>query len=171
MLLREDVEFVEELAPVIERIVGVLPRDVVWNLYSSDPYNTHKTIQFPYCRVDAEVILARDISKLLDSESEKLSQAGRKLYDMACVSAFKALVWVEIGFEGIENLAKSPASRNWTSGVGHFASDQEREREIMKTDKPMYKDYLSGFMTLRSKFGITDDYFNQYGVEYLLDSV
>lgn len=126
---------------------------------------------FPYSRADSAVINVRDIVYLLEQHGKKYSpEEFQEWYRRGSKQAFEALVWVEIGFQGLENLAKSPASINWTSGVGHFVTAEQRAERIMTTGKEMFDECLRQFVEFRQKEGIKDDYFSQYKVEYLLDS-
>ena len=162
------VELREELAPVVIRIGEILPPGVVWELFSSPPKETGGRIIFPYCRVDKEVIGARDCLYSLET-FDKRSEKDEWWYNRASRQVFKALMWVEVGFEGLKNLAESRASVNWTSAVGHTVSDEERAVKIMTTGREMYEKYLRRFTSFRQANEITEDYFSQYGVEYLLD--
>ena len=113
---------------------------------------------------------ARDITEILEDYGGKYSpEKYQEWYERGCKQAFEALLWVEIGFQGLENLAKSPASSNWTTAVGHFVNDEERAGGIMTKGKEMFDVCLTKFAKFRREKGIKDDYFSQYGVEYLLD--
>lgn len=90
-------------------------------------------------------------------------------YRQAAEAAFKALVWVEIGFEGLQNLAVNRASINWTSSVGHIVTDEERARGIMTGGKELYDDCLKDFAELRVERGVDDDIFAEHGLENLLE--
>ncbi len=164
----EEIELTEELLPVLERISEVIPPDKIWELFSSSPSETGGRIVFPYSRVDAAVISSRDLIYILTNYNlteEKLQENYRR----ASVSALEALTWVEIGFQGLENLAISPASKNWTSAVGHHVTDKERAIGIMTGGKKLYEGCLREFVRYRSQQGITNDCFTEYGLEYLLE--
>ena len=77
-------------------------------------------------------------------------------------------LWVEVGFEGLKNLAVHPASKNWTSGVGHFVTDEERANGIMNGGKIFYNKVLREFVKFRDSHNITDDCFTQHGLEDFL---
>jgi len=162
------IELWDELSPVVERISQVLPPEVLWDLFSSSPTQTGGRIVFPYCRVDNAVMIAGDYSYMFEEYGKTLSESNR-WYQAASAQAFKALVWVEIGFEGLENLAKSKASVNWTTAVGHFVDDEQRATRIMTTGKEMYEECLRQFVSFRRAAGVSEDLFTQYGVEYLLE--
>lgn len=162
------IEYQQYLQPVVDRIAKVLPKDVIWDLYASSPTETGEQIRFPYCRVDNAIILARDAVwgiNHFNIEGPKLAS----WYDRAQKQAFKALVWVEVGFQGLENLASSPASRNWTSAVGHTVTPQQRARRIMTSGKKLYDECLTSFAAFRNERGFTDDMFTEYKLGYLLD--
>jgi uncharacterized alpha/beta hydrolase family protein len=89
---------------------------------------------------------------------------------MAAKNVFKALVWIEIGFQGLQNLAVSRASVNWTSAVGHSVNNKQRAEKIMTSGKEMLYEKIKDFVTLRKKYNIKEDIFSKYKVEYLLDS-
>jgi len=165
-----EIEIREELAPVVERISTILPPDVLWELFSSTPGETEGRVVFPYLRVDSAVITARDIVYLLEQHGKYSPEEFQRRYRRGSKRAFEALVWVEIGFQGLENLAKSPASKNWTLAVGPPVNAEERAKGIMTTGKEMFDACLTEFARFRREKGVKDDYFTQYGVEYLLDS-
>lgn len=164
----EKIKLWEYLAPVVGRISQILPPPKVWGFFSSTPGETGGEIVFPYSRVDSLLIESRDYIYLL-TNYENSQRKTEKYYAAASLSAFRALVWVEIGFQGLENLAKSRASVNWTSGVGHFVNDEERAIGIVTRGAKLYKDCLGDFVKFRSQQGITTDCFTEYRVEYLLD--
>ncbi len=164
-----EVEIIQELAPVIERISEIIPSDLAWQIFSSNPNQTGGKIVFPYLRADSSVITTRDIVLLLNDGSRYSKKEFKKWYEKACIQAFGALLWVKIGFQGLESLATSPASVNWTSGVGHSVTPEERAEGIMAEGKELFDSCLRTFVQFRTKKGITDDYFSQYNVEYLLE--
>ncbi len=154
------------LAPVVARIGEVLPSELIWELFTSTKNETGGVITFPYCRVDSALAVI-DMSLYLmrsDNQREK-----RKRYQLACKLVFTILVWVEIGFQGLEKLANSQASVNWTGGVGHFVNDKERATGIITKSREIYLRNIKEFVTYRRSAGIKNDYFSKYGVEYLLD--
>ena len=168
--LGAEVEVREEYALVVQRISEVIPDNLLWKIFSSIPNETRGRIIFPYSRIDSALIVARDYADLLESSRERISpEKFKEWYDSGCIQAFEALLWVEIGFQGLENLAKSLASKNWTSGVGHSVNDEERAQRIMTEGNKLYNECLSKFAQFRRKEGITDDYFGQYKVEHLLE--
>ena len=166
-----EVKVRKQYAPIIQRVSKVIPDELLWTLFSSAPSETGGKIEFPYSRVDSAVINTRDIVWMLDEFRENYSSEGfNELYEKGCNQAFKALLWVEVGFQGLENLAKSPASKNWTTGVGHCVNDKERAEGIMTEGKKLYNDCLSKFAQFRKGEEIANDRFSQYQVEYLLDN-
>ena len=165
-----EVKIREELAPVVERISKIIPPDLLWDIFSSTPNETRGRIVFPYSRIDSAVIVARSVVILLDDYKDQCTpKEFKEWYERGCIQAFEALLWVEVGFEGLENLARSSASENWTSAVGHFVNDEERVQGIMTAGKEMFDDCLRRFVEFRNRKKITDDYFTRYGVEHLLD--
>ncbi len=90
-------------------------------------------------------------------------------YLNASLIALRVVLWVEVGFQGLEKLAVSPASKNWTSGPGHHATDEERARGILTRGAKLYRECLGQFVDFRTREGITGDCFSRYGVEYLLN--
>ena len=168
--LGAEVKFEEQYAPVVQRISKIIPDELLWDLFSSTLSQTGGKIEFPYARVDSALIIAKDTVWMLDEQRECYSsEEFNEWYEKGCAQAFKALLWVEEGFQGLENLAKSPASRNWTSAVGHFVNDEERTKGIMTEGKKLYDDCLGKFAQFRKREGITNDYFSKYQVEHLLD--
>ena len=160
------VEIRKELAPVVERISKIIPPDLLWSIFASHPNETGGTIVFPYFRLDSSLLVSRQIVADLGKNGKEYSlEEYRKLYMEACRESFGALLWIETGFQGLENLATSPASRN----LGWFSNAEERAKGIMSGGKKLFDECLRKFVAFRDKAGITDDYFSQYGVEYLLD--
>jgi len=165
-----EIEIRDELAPVVERISQVLPPELLWDLFSSTPSETDERIVFPYCKPDSKVLTAgSNIDLLLSLGHEYGDGAYDEWYKRATRRVFSALVWVEIGFEGLENLARSRASVSWTLGVKKFVDDDQRAREIMTSGKKMYEECLKYYASFREKFGVGEDFFTQYKVEYLLE--
>jgi hypothetical protein len=161
------IDLQKELMPVVERIEKNIPSKVTRKLFSSSKNETGGKIKFPYCRVDSNLsIIDMMCSHTFknNSRSEK-----RKRYQRACKYAFKVLVWVEIGFGGLENLAKNRASVNWTAGVGHLVNDEERVVGIMTAGQSQYERALKAFVSYRLENGIKSDLFSKYKLEFLLD--
>jgi len=164
------IEVREDLTPVIERISEVVPSGVLWEFFSSSPTETGGRVVFPYLRVDAQALTCRNYIELLKNHGEEVSPEKRQeWYLRASQSAFKTLLWVEVGFQGLANLARHPVSVNWTSAVGHFVSDKEREEGIMSGGKKLFESCLGEFVSFRRENRISDDCFSQYGAEYLLE--
>ncbi len=163
------IQLQDGLLPIVERISKVIPPSFVWELFVGTPTETGGKITFPYFRVDSAVITSRDTISLLEYYSDKYTtEENKKLYDLACKQAFRALVWVEIGFQGLKNLASSPASKNWASAVRHTITDAQRQRGIMTERKKLMQECLSQFVHFRDTHAMGDDLFSQYRVEYLL---
>lgn len=149
------IETRDYLAPVVARIARFLPPEKIWEFFSSAPGETGGVIRFPYCRVDSALINCRDYLDM-------------NMYEKASLQAMRAILWVEIGFQGLENLAYDPASKNWTSGVGHFVDDQERARRIIVNGKDKFEKTLHEFVTYRDTHQINDDCFTDYELETIL---
>lgn len=165
---KTEIEIREDLTHVVDRIKKIIPENILLELFSSTKNETGGKIIFPYCRVDSAVIVASNCAELL-TRFEKTSDDFDKWYEMGSRSAFRALVWIEIGFQGLQNLAINRASINWTSAVGHFVNDEQRAEKIMTDGKKMLDEKIKDFVKLRNKYGIKNDIFSKYGVEYLLD--
>lgn len=165
--VQEQVEINESLLPVVDRMSQYVPVEELRQWFTSEPQETGGVRRYPYCRVDSELLVCRDRIRLTN-----LPQmiGGQKIihYSQASNHAMLAVLWVEIGFQGLENLAKSPASKNWTSGVGHFVSAEEREAGILSGGKDLYESVLREFVRLRKVQGVTDDCFTEYHLEHLL---
>ena len=143
-----EVEIDDELTDVVTRIGKVLPEKLIWEYFSSKPNETSGVIRFPYCRVDTEIIAGNDW--IYNVEMYSSNQASfEKYYEQVSLSAMMVLVWVEVGFQGLQNLAVSPASVNWTSGVGYHVTDEVRAERIMSRGKIMYDDFIEEFSKLR----------------------
>jgi hypothetical protein len=165
-----EVELREELAPVVERIGKVLPPELIWKMYSSFPGETGGKILFPYCRVDTSVIISRDLVDKLILDGDKYNREEyQEKYNAACQQAFEALVWVEVGFQGLENLARNRFSTYWTAGLGHFIDDEQRVQGILKEGREFYEDCLRRFVSFRKNANIKQDLFSEHGLGYLLD--
>lgn len=64
---------------------------------------------------------------------------------------------------------ESSASRNWTSGAGHFVNDQQRAEGIKTTGREMYYQMLSRFVQFRDANRVEGDIFDTYKAEGLLN--
>jgi hypothetical protein len=158
-----------QLTEAAERLLAVFPQSVVVDFFTNHKGSTRGRERFPYCRVDTALILCRDCI-----ESIKIGGLTKKEiqgeYERASLFIFRAIVWVEIGFEGLDNLAQSKASRNWTNGVGSWPNDNEKRIERLKTiGRKDYNETLREFVEFRNSMGVTEDIFTEYGVEDLLD--
>lgn len=165
--LGPEVIFDSELEWVVNNLRRRLEPEQIWELFASSPRATGGKIRFPYCRVDSSVGIASEaLSLIVDNSCIEITE--NEWYKMASKNAFRALLWVEVGFEGLDNLAVSSASRSWTSAVGHSVSDEERTERIKKEGREMYQDCLRRFIEFRKNAGITYDIFTQNGAEDLL---
>lgn len=162
----EELRIDEALLPVIERISRYLPEEEVRRRFTSAPQSTGGISRFPYFRVDLPPLyIGRDY---LDDPGP-ISEEIQDYYNNASNYAMEAILWVEIGFQGLENLAVSPASKNWTTNVGHFVDDKQRAKGIMTEGKKVYDSFLRKFAQFRTSHGITDDCFAKFHLEHLLD--
>ena len=148
----------------------MLPPHRIWELFSSNPNETGGTIIFPYSGVDAAVLSVRDTIWMINHFKDTLTTDEiSTLFLKGSAEAFEAITWVEIGFQGLQNLANSEASKNWTSAVGHHPTAEERAQNIMTSGKKMYDECLVPFARYRNENHMKGDYFEVYGLEYLLD--
>ena len=154
---------------MVARLSEVLPPEEIWKMFSSRPAETDGRINFPYSRVDALVIALQQDMWAINYYKELTSQEVYYYFLRGSRNAFEALTWVEIGFQGLHNLATSDASRNWTSEVGHRLNDEERARRIMTSGKEMYDKHLGSFARYRYENNMKGDDFEKYGLEYLLE--
>jgi hypothetical protein len=162
------IKYIESLHPVVDNIARVLPPEEIWNLFSSTLTETGGKINFPYSRVDVSLILARDCIQGISRFGWDWKYA-QEFYARGSRHAFEALVWVEIGFGGLEQLAYSDASRNWTSGVGHFNTKEDRAQKILHDGRDLYDECITVFAEFRQKYEKQDDLFTKYHLEHLLD--
>lgn len=159
-----------DLAPVVERISGKLPPSKVWELFHNEPEARAGRIYFPYYRVDVAVIYARNLVWVTE-QRQSIPEQFAENYQEASLLAFGALVWTEIGYQGLEHLASNRDSGSFvafSSAFEHENNAQRAERILTKGAK-LYEDCLRSFTTFRTKHGITSDCFTEYRLEYLLD--
>ena len=166
-----DSKFQSELVLVSSRICRVIPNDLAKRLFSSAASETGRVVRYPYCRMDSLIIngniLLDDLEVLLQNNSCVESMRFKTDYDKVCIFALKALLWIEVGFGGFEIYAHSKASKNWTSGVGHFLKDEDRINKLMSVGITQYKDFIRRFVSFRQRFQ-EEDCFSELDVEYLL---
>ena len=160
-----------EFTPVIARIRKYLPPQEIFRLFKSSPDETRGIPAFPYCRVDANVMDARDSVWILNKYPEILADKAEflEIYGSGSDEAFKALVWVEIGFEGLQNFAVSPASKNWTTAVGYLLKPKDRAHKIMTSGKQLYEKCLRAFTEYKFSHEVPEDLFDKYKLLHLLD--
>lgn len=168
-LIHERVEVDGSMFPIVSRISRYLPPEQVWEHFSSTPNETGGVRHFPYYRVDTGLICCRDWLWMIENSRQKSAETEREYYGKSSNSAMEVALWVEVGFEGLQNLAVHPASRNWTSGVGHSVNDEQRAEGIMTNGKEFYDSVMRGFVSFRDARGITDDCIAEIGLEPVLE--
>lgn len=155
---------------VVYRLGSALPLDVVFDWYSSSPSETGGKITFPYDRVDSDLIVIPMQLHLTDVIQDQTKKKG--WYEEASRTCAKMLSWVDIGWEGLRNLGSHPASRNWTSGPGHHASDEERAEYIATEGETWVNkvvgEYSKARRTYDPQFG-QNDVFRKHKIEHLLE--
>ena len=165
----EKLELRSDLLPVVSRISEIIPPSLVWIFYSSAPNETGGRIIFPYHRVDTSLTESRDYTVHI-RRSDSIEKS-RRYYKLASTEAFKTLLWVEIGFQGLSNLLKSPAARNWSVlGSGSYSEDDNEEiiEKRYKQAKKLYENCLGEFAKYRKEKNIEDDLFSQFKAENLI---
>lgn len=167
-LVHERVEVNQGMAPIVERISQYLPQEKVWEHFSSTPQETGGVRRFPYYRVDTGLICCRDYLWMIDNAMAKSPEKEQQYYGEASDKAMEVALWVEVGFEGLQNLAVHPASKNWTSGVGHFVNDEQRAKGIMTNGKEFYDSVMRGFVDFRDRRRITEDCFTEIHLDPIL---
>lgn len=138
-------------------------------MFPSSPGETSGRSKFPYCRVDSQLRASKNWISVLKKFGAKDQEDFKKIYEAAAIAAFKAVVWIEFGFQDLDNLAVSPASKNWTGGVGHFVNDQQRAVRNKDSRQKMYEEALSKFVQFRDANKVEDDIFDKYKAGDLLD--
>ncbi len=154
---------------IVNRLTVVLPAPLIHELFTSHSQSTGGIAKFPYCRVDAELINSSARIETFEMFGVKDQEDFIRIYTHACRSAFKAAVWVQIGFQGLEHLADHPASVNWTCRVGHLVTPQERASGIKTAGKELYIKNLQQFNRFRQTNRVVEDLFTEHGLEYLLN--
>jgi len=172
-----EVVFVEELEDVVKRIAKFVPPEEMDKFFLSNPNQTGGRRVFPYCRVDSSLWTAVGcIDNLIHYRF--LPKKQTEIYEQACRNAFRVFMWVEIGFEGLDNLLDDPTARKslgyyWIikEGDGTFSvlglPDWWKEPEILASIKSDYQNDLRKF----ADYYFTHpppkkiDYFKKYGVK------
>ncbi len=161
-----EVEFRPKLLPVIRRIGEYLSPEKVWKHFLSSPSVNGGVSIFPYLRVDSAFFFINGICSLFEKYPEEADQ--QEWYRKVSEKAMCVILWIEVGFQGLGNLAKDDASRSWTGGVGHFLTDKERAKEIMDDGRLWYDETMSRFVLLRDQLGIENDCFTRHELEGFL---
>lgn len=157
-------------ADVVYRLGQTLPLDVMFDWFSSTPNETGGKAKFPYQRIDSNLIVAKDYLYLIDRVKEDGKR--KEYYEQATRSVARALIWIDIGWGGLENFASNPnATVNWTSGPGHSADAEGRARWIVTEGREwidkVVGEYNQARSTYNPKFG-GNDVFRKYRIEHLL---
>lgn len=152
----KQVIFNESLLPVVARIAEFLSSEKVWEFFSSTAEQTGGVIHFPYLRANAMLQSIQNNLTLIQNADAHATDNIQKYYQRMSECAMRALLWVDVGFEGIEHLAISPASRNWESIETHGKQQYEQSLKIFANFRKTY-------------LGKDTDCFSKYGLEYLLD--
>jgi hypothetical protein len=168
-LVNERVSVNESMVPIIGRISQYLASEKVWEYFSSMPETTGGVRRFPYFRVDNRLFCCDSYLSVIKHCVELVTDEEVEDYRKASEIAMKIALWVEVGFEGLQNLAIHPASKNWTSGVGHFVNDEQRAKGIMTNGKEYYESVMREFVGFRDARQITDDCFTTYNLEGILE--
>ena len=152
--IEEDLEIHEDLAQVVERISKYLPPGKVWEYFSSSPSATGGRIRFPNFRGD--MTLNYQVRGEIYS-AEKVAPDSADFatyYKTASEAALQSILWIEVGFQGLDKLAKSSASSNWFG---------------IEDDEEWYKSIIRDFIKYREKYQIKEDCFSEFGAEELLE--
>lgn len=168
-LSSSNIEFQDDLLHIIRRIAKTIPSKSVWEFFSSSPQETGGKINFPYFRVD-KTLSTMNIDIYILTKMSPNPEEDKEVYNQLSSLALQTILWVDVGFEGLENLARSKASVNWTTGVGHFPeSDEKRAEGIIEYGNVVYPKTIRKFERLRNKLKISDDCFSNFNLDYLLD--
>jgi hypothetical protein len=89
------------------------------------------------------------------------------VYAQLCEIVFQIVLWVEVGFEGFDHFAVSPASKSWRSGF--YQTEQERVADLRSKGKAIYNQFMTDFVSLRDRTKSRGDVFETYGYENLLE--
>jgi hypothetical protein len=168
-LIHEPVEMNDSMSLIVDRISEYLAPEQVWEHFSSSPSSTGGVRRFPYYRVDTGLLCCRDSLLLIEDSKQKSLESERKFYQRASNFAMEVVLWVEVGFGGLQNLAVHSASKNWTSGVGHFVNDEQRAQLIMTNGKEFYDSVMRSFVSFREVNQIANDCFTKIKLEPVLE--
>ena len=152
--------FQDQLVQAIERIAERIPQNEVWTRFSTaaSPGETGGIAKFPYYRVDTS-LASCEIHTILAGRPKTPEQTQRHTA-LASTSAFETLVWVEIGFGGLEGLI---ANRTASINLGFSETERQNGQGLASTNE-QYERVLRRFATLREGSGVADDDFSRYGM-------
>lgn len=161
---RRDVNFVLEIVPAIRNLSAKLPRDRIWDAYSTAKYpgQTGGRVLFPYYRVDTSLAVCE--MALMRVEHTKTTEQAVDTYSDATATAFNTVAWIEVGFGGLEQLMSNRAAvRNTTAG-----NDEMHNKAVLLSLKQQYERVMGTFVQTRVDRGIVDDDFARFNLEHLL---
>jgi len=155
---------------VVYRLGQALPIDVMFDWFSSTPDQTGGKAQFPYQRIDSNLVSIRNCLGFMERAKEDGEK--KKYYEQVTGQVARTLSWIDIGWNGLENFASNPdATVNWTSGPDHSADAEARARWIVTEGKQWIDQVVEKYKKARStydrKFG-GNDVFRKYKIEHLL---
>ena len=161
---------------VIENIIqclSQLPLRVIVDWYISPPHAT-KEILFPYLRIDGVLINITDLMDLINNSLR--NDENTQTFLKASEQMARLLVWIKVGYEGIEKLASHhEATKNWTSGPGHRASGKEREEYILTKGVKWINEVIENYCRFREEnrhlIDSNTDPFIRYNLEELLSPI
>lgn len=162
----------ETLLFVVQRIAEVLPAEKVWEYFVSDPTQAGgrgTVLRFPYLRLDACFYGIHDKLALYSIYMKKEDLGKMKsAYKKASEYALRALLWIDVGFEGFEKYAVSSHTSNWNVGV----DAETRALEIKTMGRRIFDERLGEFKVFRDMYPERNsDCFAEYHLEELLDRV
>jgi len=161
---RRDVNFVPEIVPAIQNLSAKLPRDRIWDAYSTAKYpgQTGGRVLFPYYRVDTSLAVCE--MAVMRAEHAKTTEQAVATHIDATISAFNTVAWIEVGFGGLEQLMSNrSAVRNTTAG------DYEmHNKAVLLSLKQQYERVMGTFVQARVDRGIVYDDFTRFNLEHLL---
>lgn len=166
--LKGELRIQDELIPVLNKIKEQIPhlsQKEIWRLFSETQKGEDQVSYFPYCRVDIELDTAKNSIEILETFPQILSEKENflRIYGGGSKAAFKALVWVELGFGGLESYYVSSDVAVWPYILG-----VETSKIIMTYGKSLYEKALKNFTKFRFSHQHPSDLFDKYHLVHLL---